>query len=174
MSRLGIDFYRQDVLVVAPALIGKLLVRQFPDGKIMRYRITETEAYRGEEDMACHARVGKTKRTYPLYKRGGYAYVYLCYGIHYLFNVVTGLKDYPQAVLIRGVEGYHGPAKLTNMMHINQSLNMADLTTSNAIWLEDDGFKAQYTTANRVGIDYASEPYKSIKWRYIMKREATF
>ncbi|MDD4299002.1 MAG: DNA-3-methyladenine glycosylase, partial [Bacilli bacterium] len=109
MIKLDLDFYMQDALTVAPLLIGKLLVRKLSCGQIIRYRITETEVYRGEEDSACHARAGKTKRTAILYQRGGYAYIYLCYGMHYLFNVVTGLKDNPQAVLIRGVENHNGP-----------------------------------------------------------------
>jgi DNA-3-methyladenine glycosylase len=111
--RLDYNFYGQEVLDVAPQLLGKLLVRKLETGELLKYRITETEAYCGEEDTACHARAGKTNRTSVLYEKGGLSYVYLCYGIHYLLNVVTGKKDFPQAVLIRGVEGYSGPAKLT-------------------------------------------------------------
>lgn len=170
MTKLDQAFYTQDVLVVAPLLIGKILVRRLEDGTILRYRITETEAYRGEEDTACHARAGKTDRTSILYEKGGYAYVYLCYGIHYLFNVVTGNKEIPQAVLIRGVEGFNGPAKLTRHMKIDKSLNKEDLTKSLSLWIEDDGYKAKYITDKRVGIDYATEPYKSIEWRFIMKK----
>ena len=120
--KLDIDFYTQDVLEVAPKLVGKLLVRKLKDGQVLKFRITETEIYRGEEDTACHARFGKTERTKTLYEQGGRAYVYLCYGIHYLFNVVTGPKDYPQAVLIRGVEGYEGPGKLTKVLKIDGNL----------------------------------------------------
>ncbi|MDD2470222.1 MAG: DNA-3-methyladenine glycosylase [Bacilli bacterium] len=168
MIKLDLDFYMQDALTVAPLLIGKLLVRKLSCGQIIRYRITETEVYRGEEDSACHARAGKTKRTAILYQRGGYAYIYLCYGMHYLFNVVTGLKDNPQAVLIRGVENHNGPGKLTKAMAIDKSLNGVDLSVSDQIWIEDDGYQASYKTSKRVGIDYAKEPYKSIEWRYII------
>lgn len=171
MVKLKLDFYLQDALVVGPLLIGKLLVRRFDNGNIIRYRITETEVYRGEEDSACHARFGKTNRTALLYNRGGYAYIYLCYGIHYLFNVVTGPEDSPQAVLIRGVENYNGPGKLTKGMLIDKSLNGFDLTVSDQIWIEDDGYLPNYETSKRIGIDYATEPYKSIEWRYIMKDE---
>jgi DNA-3-methyladenine glycosylase len=170
MAKLGLRFYRQDVLIVAPALIGKLLVRKLDNGEILRYRITETEAYRGEEDSACHARFGRTDRTSILYEKGGYAYIYLCYGMHYLFNVVTGSLNNPQAVLIRTVEGYNGPAKLTKAMHIDKSLNGIDLATSDKLWIEDDGYKCEYIRDKRVGIDYANEPYKSIEWRFIMKK----
>jgi DNA-3-methyladenine glycosylase len=169
MKKLDLNFYTQDVLTVAPNLIGKVLVRKLGNGEIIRYRITETEAYRGEEDTACHARAGKTNRTSILYERGGHAYIYLCYGLHYLFNIVTGSSDIPQAALIRAVEGYNGPAKLTKVMDINKNLNGVDLTTSDEIWIEDDGYRAEYIRDKRVGIDYASEPYKSIEWRFIMK-----
>ena len=170
MERLDSKFYMQDALVVAPQLLGKFLVRKLDDGSIIRYRITETEAYVGEEDSACHARFGKTKRTAILYEKGGYAYVYLCYGIHYLFNVVTGDEDNPQAILIRAVEGYEGPGKLTKALKIDKHLNGVDLTTSNQVWIEDDNFKTDYITKKRVGIDYASEPYKSIEWRFMTKK----
>jgi DNA-3-methyladenine glycosylase len=170
MAKLGSKFYKQDVLIVAPSLIGKLLVRKLNNGEVLRYRITETEAYRGEEDSACHARFGRTERTSILYEKGGCAYIYLCYGMHHLFNVVTGSLDNPQAVLIRTVEGYNGPAKLTKAMHIDKSLNGIDLATSDKLWIEDDGYKGEYTRDKRVGIDYANEPYKSIEWRFIMRK----
>lgn len=109
MKRLDKNFYTQNVLTVAKALIGKLLVRKLDNGEILKYRITETEAYRGEEDTACHACHGKTPRTIILYEEGGVAYVYMCYGIHFLLNVVTGNKEEPQAALIRGIEEYNGP-----------------------------------------------------------------
>lgn len=170
MKKLELSFYTQDALVVAPLLIGKLLVRRLPDGKIIRFRITETEAYCGEEDSACHARAGKTVRTHVLYKRGGYTYIYLCYGMHYLFNVVTGNENHPEAVLIRAIEGYNGPGRLTKAMMIDKTLHDIDLTNSNSIWIEDDGYRPEYQTSKRIGIDYASEPYKSIEWRFIIKQ----
>jgi DNA-3-methyladenine glycosylase len=167
--KLKRKFYTEDALIVAPLLLGKLLVRRI-DGKIIKYRITETEAYCGEEDTACHASKGKTKRTSVLYKVGGHAYIYLCYGMYYLFNVVTGKINHPEAVLIRGVEGFNGPGKLTKAMQIGKELNEVDLTISNDIWIEDDGREFDYITTKRVGIDYATEPYRSIEWRFIIKR----
>ena len=140
-QRLNADFYRRDVLEVAPDLIGKLLVRKLPTGEELKYRITETEAYRGEEDTGCHAKAGKTNRTVVMYGPGGRTYIYLCYGIHHLINAVTGKEGQPQAALIRGVEGYNGPAKLTKAMKITKELNDTDLTTSDEIWIEDDGTK---------------------------------
>ena len=169
MTKLKLDFYLQDALDVGPQLIGKLLVRKLDDGTILKQRITETEVYRGEEDTACHARFGKTKRSSPLYESGGITYVYLCYGIHYLLNVVTGKKDEPQAVLIRTIEDYNGPGKLTKALQITKELNGIDLTRSSELWIEDDGFKAEYTRSPRVGIDYATDYYKNINWRFIQK-----
>lgn len=167
--KLTKEFYEKDALEVAPLLIGKLLTRKI-NGNIIKQRITETEVYRGEEDTACHARFGKTKRSKPLYESGGISYVYLCYGIHYLFNVITGKEEHPQAVLIRAVENYNGPGKLTKALNITKELNEIDLTTSKEIWIEDDEFIAKYKTDKRVGIDYACDYYKNIKWRFIMKK----
>lgn len=160
-------FYKQDALLVAPSLIGKLLCRKLPDGTVLKVRITETEAYRGEEDTACHARAGKTPRTEIMYGEGGFAYIYLIYGLHYLFNVVTGKKDEPQAVLIRAVENLGGPAKLTKTLQIDKTLNGCDVT-GDILWFEDDGFVSTHKTTKRVGIDYACEKYKNIEWRWVI------
>ncbi|MGI6752251.1 MAG: DNA-3-methyladenine glycosylase [Anaerovoracaceae bacterium] len=184
MTRLERDFFTRDVLTVAPDLINKILARRIPNGEVLRFRITETEAYRGEEDSACHARAGKTKRTSILYETGGCTYIYLCYGIHNLLNVVTGHSGFPQAALLRGgimlrenenserdfsasPPRHDGPGKLTKAAEIDLSLNGLDLTLSNEIWLEDDGVLPHYTTSPRVGINYASEPYRNMLWRFI-------
>ena len=106
--RINPELYKLNAVELAPKLLGMKLCRQVED-KIIKFRITETEAYFGEDDTACHAHKGKTERTKTLYEQGGVAYVYLCYGIHNLLNVVTGEKNFPQAVLIRGVEGFDGP-----------------------------------------------------------------
>ncbi|MCL2859641.1 MAG: DNA-3-methyladenine glycosylase [Oscillospiraceae bacterium] len=174
MAKLDKNFYIQDALTVAPQLIGKILVRKLKNGEIIKHRITETESYCGEEDTACHARAGKTKRTAIMYEQGGFAYIYLCYGVHYMLNVVTGEKEHPQAVLIRGVEGYNGPGKLTKAMNIGKELNGIDLVDSDEIWIEDDGYVTSYTTSKRIGIDYATEPYKSMEWRFIANTHFVF
>ena len=116
---LGEDFFHRDVLEVAPDLVGKLVVRTFEDGSEASLRITEAEAYRGEEDTACHASKGKTERTKILYGKSGMIYVYLCYGMHWLMNAVTGEEGQPQAVLFRACEVYNGPAKLTKKLGID-------------------------------------------------------
>jgi DNA-3-methyladenine glycosylase len=148
-------------------LIGKILCRKI-DGEVIKSKITETECYFGEKDTACHASKGKTNRTKTLYKGGGIAYVYLCYGIHCLLNVVTGAENIPQAVLIRCVEGYNGPGKLTKHLKIDRSLNEENLVTSDKLWIEDDGSTYAFTTWPRVGIDYATEEYRNKPWRFVI------
>jgi len=170
-KRLDAEFYAQYVLQAAPALLGKILVSRAPSGEIFRGRITETEAYCGQEDTACHARAGKTKRTAVLYEAGGTAYIYLCYGIHSLLNVVTGAEGDPQAVLIRACEGLVGPGKLTKALRIGMELNGTNMLTSDRLWIEDDGLRPLYRTDKRVGIDYATEPYKSAPWRFIATKD---
>ena len=156
---------------MAPSLIGKLLCRKICDEngeRIIKFRITETECYFGEEDTACHAHKGKTERTKTMYRRGGIAYVYLCYGMHSMLNVVSGPEGYPEAVLIRGVEEYNGPGRLTNALKIDRSLNGEDLVLSRELWIEDDGCCSEYVAGKRISIDYATEEYRSILWRYTM------
>lgn len=166
-KRLGRRVLSQPAVDLAPELLGKLLCRRTGQG-ILKYRIMETECYYGEEDTACHACKGKTERTKVLYEKGGTAYVYLCYGMHCLFNVVSGRKGHPEAVLIRGVTDYNGPGKLTRAMNIGRSLNEVDMVNSKELWLEDDGDRPEYIKAKRVGIDYATEEYRNILWRFIV------
>ena len=121
-TRLSTSFFTRDVLAVAPDLLGKSIVRRFSDGSIKTFIITETEAYRGEEDLACHASKGRTPRTETMYQQGGVLYLYLIYGMYWMLNVVTG-KDQPQAVLIRCIEGYNGPGKLTKALQLDKTFN---------------------------------------------------
>lgn len=166
LPRMGRDFFSRDVLVVAPALISKILVLRSDDGYIKRYRITETEAYRGEEDRACHASRGRTARTEVMYATGGKLYIYLVYGMHWMLNIVTGDNNEPQAALIRGLENYSGPGRVTKALGINKSHNGIDLTDSDRIWLEDSGLTPDIRTSPRIGIDYAGEFWKTRPWRY--------
>ena len=169
--RQNFEFYSKRAPELAPSLIGKLLCRKVRDDNgehIVKLRITETECYFGEDDTACHAHKGKTERTKTMYLQGGIAYVYLCYGMHYMLNVVSGPDGYPEAVLIRGVEGYNGPGRLTKALKIDRSLNGEDLVLSEELWIEDDGYCSEYVEGKRVGIDYATEEYRNILWRYTM------
>ncbi len=167
MQVLSHDFFRQDVLTVAPDLLGKLLVRKFDDGHEERFRITEVEAYRGEEDKACHACKGRTKRTEILYHEGGKVYVYLIYGMYWMLNFVTGNENEPQAVLIRGVETLSGPGRVGKHLQLSADFYGENLP-SERIWIEDDGQKPQmYLTTPRIGIDYAEE-WKHKEWRFLI------
>ena len=165
--RLDSDFFHRQVDEVAADMVGKILVHRLPDGSLLKERIAETEAYGGEEDLACHASKGRTKRTEILYGESGAVYVYLCYGLHWMMNVITGEKDEPQGFLIRAGEKHDGPAKLTKYLEIDGGFNGKDICTSPDIWIEDDGFRPAIKTAPRVGIDYAGEYWKNVKRRFI-------
>lgn len=188
-QKLPLPFYRrQQVVKVAKALMGKLLVTYF-DGELCVGRITETEAYDGVNDRASHAWNGRyTPRTATMYQPGGIAYVYLCYGIHHLFNVVTGLENHPQAVLIRSVEPLKGintmlmrtgkkqvnkllcagPGNVSKAMGIHSLHNAANLQ-SKELFIADDRFafpSRQILATPRIGVDFAGDhaqwPYRFI------------
>lgn len=164
--RLSLETYMLNAEQLAPKLLGMKLCRSH-NGKISKYKITETECYFGESDTACHAHKGKTARTKIMYEQGGLAYVYLCYGIHYMLNIVTGQKDIPQAVLIRGIEGFDGPGKLTKALAIDKTLNGENLLTSNKLWIENKGkFDVKYIATKRIGIAYASKEDQDRLWRF--------
>lgn len=167
--RLGKDFFTKDATEVAPALIGKSLVRVFADGRTMRRLITEVEIYRGEEDEACHASKGITARNRVMYSEGGLVYVYLIYGMYWMLNFVTGPEGHPQAVLIRGIDGFDGPGKLTRALEVNGSFYGEDLTRSKRIWIEEGIKDFKIGKGKRIGIDYAGEKWRSKPWRYFLK-----
>jgi len=160
------EFFTRDVLTVAPELLGKILVCKVND-TFYRYRITETEAYRGFEDLACHACKGRTARTEAMYHTGGVMYVYLIYGMYWMMNIVTGSENDPQAVLIRGFDGLYGPGRITRKLQIDRSFYDEDLIFSPRIWLEDDGFRPAFQTGTRIGINYAGE-WKDKPWRFYL------
>ncbi len=166
--RLSRDFFIRDVLQVAPELIGKILVIRSKDNSVHRFMITETEAYRGAEDKACHASKGRTERTEVMYHEGGKIYVYFVYGMYWMLNFVAGEKNIPQAALIRGIEGFHGPGKLTKAICIDKSFYGEDLMTSNRIWIEDARLKVAIKTSTRIGINYAGETWKNKPWRFFI------
>ena len=168
-SCLPAGFFQRNVLEVAPELPGKILVRQFEDGRLNRYVITEVEAYRGNGDLACHASKGKTPRTEVMFREGGLVYVYLVYGIHWLLNVVTGKEDDASAILIRGLEGIDGPGRVGKALHIDKSFYGENLFTSNRIWIENSEKPVTLKTAPRVGINYAGEPWVNKPWRYLLE-----
>ena len=176
--RLTKTFYRRDdVVTVARELLGKVLCSRV-GGRTTKAVLIETEAYAGAVDRASHAFGGRrTRRTEPMYAPGGIAYVYLCYGIHHLFNVVTGPREVPHAVLVRagvplagldtmrarrgqrkpGAPLMAGPGTLAQALGIRTELTGTSLT-GNTLWLEDHGYTVRdedIRTGPRVGVDYA-------------------
>ncbi|HAM99680.1 MAG TPA: 3-methyladenine DNA glycosylase [Marinilabiliales bacterium] len=166
-QRLTAGFFQRDVLDVAPDLLGKILVRRYSNQTIKRFMITEVEAYRGEEDLACHASKGRTPRTEVMYWSGGHIYVYLIYGIHYMLNFVTEREGIPQAILIRGIDDIIGPGRVSKILEIDMSHNQTDLLFSDDLWVEDSVIKPEFKTSTRIGIDYAGEFWKNRPWRFI-------
>jgi DNA-3-methyladenine glycosylase len=189
--KLGREFYtREDTLLVARELLGKLLVVPAPDGARVSGRVVEAEAYVGVEDRASHAFGGRrTARTETMYAAGGAAYVYLVYGLHHQFNVVTGAEGSPHAVLVRALEPLEGvglmrlrrpakddralasgPGKLCQALGIDRTFDGADLTGGRA-WLEDDGARVspkEIASGPRVGVAYAAE-YALRPWRFCVR-----
>ena len=172
MKRLNFDFYKQDAVVVAEKLLGKTLVRIWEDGNVSKFTITETEAYLGEEDLACHASKGRTNRTEVMYVEGGKVYVYLIYGMYWMLNVVTGPGNYPQAVLIRGIDHIIGSGKVGRELKIDKSFYGENLLNSERMWIEDAPNVTNFITLPRVGIDYAGDEWKNKLWRFTLKTPA--
>ena len=190
MSKISFSYYQNnDVVFLAKDLLGKLLFSNI-DGMISAGMITETEAYNGRTDKACHAYPNKrTKRTSIMYQHGGMAYVYLCYGIHNLFNIVTNKKGVADAVLIRSLEPVNGidemlkrrkldkllprlssgPGSMSKALGINRNHNGISLL-EDTIWLEGyRQFKEKdIVSTTRIGIDYAEED-ALLPWRFYVK-----
>jgi DNA-3-methyladenine glycosylase len=161
------SFFTSPVLELAQKLLGKVIVRKMQSGGVKKFRITEVEAYGGSDDTASHASKGKTPRNAPMFEDGGILYVYLCYGIFNLLNIVSGKQGQPEGVMIRGVEGIEGPGRVSRALEITRELNREDITTSERFWLEDDGFVLQNITAHkRVGIGYATQDDQDKLWRF--------
>ena len=162
MTKLPYEFYHRPCLDVARDLVGKVLVHGD-----LRLRITETESYCGESDTACHAHKGRTARTEVMYREAGTIYIYLCYGMHWMLNIVTGDAEDPQAVLIRACVEAPGPGKLTKKLGITGALNKGSILQG-PLRIEDDGFRCRILTGKRVGIGYAAQEDQDKPWRFIM------
>lgn len=189
--KLQLPYYlNPDVLFLARNLLGKVLFTEI-DGEITAGIIVETEAYFGIQDKASHAYGGRrTNRTETLYNQGGVAYVYLCYGIHYLFNVVSASEGEPHAILIRAIEPLvgsdiierrrnmpaakaaisSGPGSAAKALGIDRSFDQKDLT-GDEVWIEDQGIRYtndQIAATPRVGVAYAQED-ALLPWRFFVK-----
>jgi len=190
MSKIPLNYYRNpDTLELARDLLGKFLFTQTDTHNLCGGIITETEAYLGATDKASHAWGNrKTQRTQTMFLPGGVAYIYLCYGIHHLFNIVTHRENIPHAILIRGVfpvlgkevmekrtgkkvpTHLDGPGKLTKALGIQTDYDGTSLT-GNTIWLEDKNLKfadSEIQDGPRVGVDYAGEDAK-LPYRFLIK-----
>lgn len=195
MKKLNREFYNRDSIVVAKELLGKVLVYESGGQKISA-KIVETEAYMGIEDKAAHSYGGRrTPRVEVMYGGPGVAYIFLIYGLHCCFNIVTNEADIPQAVLIRAVEPVegrecmaqrrfgtsyeqltksqrkgltNGPGKLCGALSIDRNVNGEDLCGNNLYLEEGEDQEFSIVTTKRVGIDY-SEEAKDYPWRFYIK-----
>lgn len=132
--------------------------------------IIETEAYDGFEDKASHASRGETPRNKVMFGEAGVWYVYFVYGMHHMLNIVTGAKGYPSAVLIRGVEGISGPARLTKALGIDRAMNEQKAERKSGLWIEDRGVivpKNRIERTPRIGVAYAGEEWAEKPWRFV-------
>ena len=188
--KLTESFYqRSDVVKIARELLGKVLYTRI-NGAVTSGLIVETEAYSWQE-RGCHAYGGrKTNRNAVMFEGGGLAYVYLCYGMHNMFNVVTNVKDVAEAILVRALEPVEGvaemqlrrgvlksnyqltsgPGKLARAMGIDRNLN-GKFLLDNEVWIEDHGNKLKRSlieVSPRIGIDYAGDDAK-LPWRFTIK-----
>ena len=185
MQKLPLSFYlRKDVVKISKELLGKVLVTNW-NNEYTSGRIVETEAYEGEKDKASHAFRGKTPRTEVMFGEGGKAYVYLCYGIHQMFNIVTNVAGTPHAILIRAVEPIkgidimldrtgkkkpdhtltRGPGNVGKAFGFHTSQCGISLV-SDELFIADDGFKVSKSmlgSSPRIGVDYAGE---HAEWHY--------
>ncbi len=184
---LSQTFYARPTLTVARELIGARLVRIL-NGVRLSGIIIEAEAYVGEEDLGCHARSGKTKRNAVMYGPPGHAYVYFTYGMHWMLNAVTEQEGFPAAVLIRAIEVVEGadiisarrqgrdtigPAKLTQALGIDAALNgTVCVSRDSGLWIEvgNPVADSDIITSPRVGLYTVPEPWKSVPWRFQLRR----
>jgi DNA-3-methyladenine glycosylase len=163
VRKLSRSFYRRPAEELAHELIGKVLVRRVGSME-MHARIVETEAYVGQHDLACHASKGRTGRTEIMFGPAGFAYVYLIYGMHDMFNIVSGAVNDGQAVLIRAAEpldglnlNLSGPGKLTRALQITRADNGIDLTGESLFLMDDNAPRPRIIRTPRIGVDYAAE-----------------
>jgi DNA-3-methyladenine glycosylase len=194
-NRINRDLFEENTLTAARNLLGQRLVK-IDHGKRIAGIITECEAYRGEEDLGCHAKAGFTPRTRVMYGPPGFAYVYFTYGIHWMLNIVTEKEGFPAAVLLRGllpVEGIDiisrrrpgqpdhkwtdGPGKICQAFEIDGSFNGIDLCSPESLLFLELGFQIpeeSVTKTPRVGLNNVPEPWKSTPWRYMVKNNFEF
>ncbi|MFH1644338.1 MAG: DNA-3-methyladenine glycosylase [bacterium] len=167
------DFFNQPTIFVAQELLGKYLVRKI-NNQIISLKINEVEAYDGPNDLACHASKGKTERTKIMFGPPGYFYVYMIYGMYWMLNIVTGPKDYPCAILIRGAGKFNGPGKLTKNLLIDKTFNSKLASIDTELWFEDSNekiFKKNIIKTPRIGVNYAGPIWSKKLYRFVLKED---
>lgn len=165
------------VINEAKALLGKRLVRKVGK-KIIALPITEVEVYAGFKDKASHAHRGLTKRNFPMFGPADHWYIYFIYGNYWMLNIVTGPKNYPAAILIRGVKGINGPGKLTKFFKIDKRFNNKPANKKTGLWIADNGSppslklrKDAVLAGPRIGVAYAGPVWSKKPWRFYIKSE---
>jgi len=173
-------FFDRDTSIVAQDLVGKFLVRKIGKKKTA-VMITETEAYDGFYDKASHGSRGRTKKSEEMFFNPGFFYIYLCYGVHFMLNIVTREENYPAAVLLRGAVGENrhrpldGPGKITKFLQITGALNQQKAAVVSGLWFEDRGveFKpADIKKTARIGVNYAGPVWSVKKLRFVLNSES--
>lgn len=161
-------FFDRTPVAVCQELLGKFLaIKQ--KWVVKKYMITDVEAYDGQEDEACHAKHGKTERNSPMFGLPGHRYVYMIYGMYSMLNIVTWPGTHPSAILIRWVQWFSGPGKLTKYIWIDKHFNAKIANEKTGLWIEDCGVKiATIHSSPRIGIDYASDKWKHKQWRFFI------
>ena len=165
------SFFRRPALVVASELLGKFLVRQQAGGNVARM-ITEVEAYIGPHDLASHSSRGRTARNEAMFLPGGAWYVYFVYGMHWMLNIVTDGRDYPSAILIRGVDGVTGPGRVAKFFAVDKQLYGKQATKKTGLYIEDWGIVVptkNLIRSARIGVDYAGPIWSQKKYNYKLK-----
>jgi len=155
---LGADFFDRPADHVARELLGAWLVVRGPDGRPTRHAIVETEAYLGAHDLACHGAKGMTRRNATMFGPAGHWYVYLCYGMHWMLNIVTGAAGLPAAVLIRGAGAHLGPGRLTRALGIDRAFDGSPAVRPSGLWIEASGIRVPprlVARTPRIGVGYA-------------------
>ncbi len=167
------DFFRRPTLDICPELLGKFLVRKIGKRTLSGF-VTEAEAYVGMEDKACHAARGKTQRNKVMFEEAGLWYVYLVYGMYWMLNIVTEEKDFPAAILLRGIQTdqrhLNGPGKLTKTLTIDKRFNGKLALPKTGLWFEDRGVSVpskRIKQGKRIGIGYAGK-WQHKPWRFFI------
>lgn len=163
-------FFSRPAAQVAKELVGEVLVRS-AGPRVSRYRITETEAYEGEHDLACHSAKGRTARTEVMFGPAGRYYIYRIYGLHWMLNIVTGDVNEAAAVLIRGIESVSGPGRVAAALGVDASFNGLPAVPASGLWFEHSQFapRVSIDRTPRIGVSYAGPVWANKKLRFVAK-----